>query len=95
MSPSTATYQVRVPWYPVPVPRTLTVDAMRHATLALLVHVPVAPCVHAGYDMRQFAHKGVKEDTGFEVATIQYIWDKYHNWNGSPAAEKENKYTVQ
>ena len=27
----------------------------------------------------------VKVDTGFETETLQYIWDKYQNWNGSPA----------
>ena len=28
-----------------------------------------------------FAHKDVKTDTGFEAATLQYLWDKYNAAN--------------
>ena len=34
--------------------------------------------------MEKFAYRDVKTDTGFEVATIQHIWDKYNSWLGSP-----------
>ena len=56
--------------------------SMRRA-LMLLVGL-LASCAFAGYDMRSYVQKSVKADTGFEVGTLQYIWDKYNKWNGSP-----------
>ena len=37
----------------------------------------------AAFDMRVFAMKDVKTDTGFEASTLQHIWDKYNAYGGS------------
>ena len=34
-------------------------------------------------DLAQFRWSTVKEDTGFEQSTLQYVWDKYSSWHGS------------
>ena len=54
-----------------------------HYMLCFFLLFIVAPCT-AFLSIERFVQHSVKVDTGFETGTLQYIWDKYHNWNGSP-----------
>ena len=57
--------------------------ALSFGLLFLLADAAIAP-----YNMERFASTTVKIDTGFEVDTIQYIWDKYNAIHGSPVGKR-------
>ena len=53
-----------------------------------LILLMVDAAVVAPYNMARFASTTVKTDTGFEVDTIQYIWDKYNAIHGTPVGKR-------
>ena len=43
------------------------------------------------HDLRQFQIVEAKADTGFELRTLQHIYNKYHNWNGHGSSSADDR----